>query len=279
MGIQKGYDPSTAEFNVYWRGTEKNPSAYFPCDDTSWYWPGNAVRIDSSLLTFLMHLCPSDSGMGFRECEDYPHAAFLVSHIDRNPLEWAITRLVLPESQFGIMLGAATLVDLPYLYMFNVDVQDPCDRSMSLSRWHADSVLTGSIGSIEWWMGDDSSWIPDPYLESKPTAIFADGATELSVIYDDSNKCYLAIQTVGFGAADVVMRTAPSLTGPWSPPQLVYEPAEKAVEDIKVYAAKAHPEIVGADLVITYCTNAPIETIIADTTIYYPRFVRLNWER
>jgi len=75
-----------------------------------------------------------------------------------------------------------------------------------------------------------------------------------------------------------VMRTAPSLTGPWSPPKLVCKPTEKAVKDIKIYAAKAHPEIVGADLAITYCTNAPIKTIIADTTIYYPRIVKLNWQ-
>jgi len=148
MGIQKGYDPSTADFNVYWRSTEENPSAYFPCDDTSWYWPGNAVKIDSFLVVFLMHLCPSDSGLGFRECEVYPHAAFLVSHIERDPLEWAITRLVLPESRFGIMLGAATLMDLPYLYMFNVDIQEQ-SRSMFLCRWDIDSLLMGSVGAIE----------------------------------------------------------------------------------------------------------------------------------
>jgi hypothetical protein len=279
IGIQKGYDPSTADFNVYWRGTKENPSAYFPCDDTSWYWPGNAVKIDSFLVVFLMHLCPSDSGLGFRECEDYPHAAFLVSHIDHDPFEWAITRLVLPESRFGIMLGAATLIDLPFLYMFNVDVQNPSDRSMFLSRWHIDSVLTGSTGYIEWWTGDDSSWVCDPYLKSKPTAVFTEGATELSIVPDKSTNSYLAIQTFGFGAADVMMRKAPSITGPWSAPELVHEPVEKSVEDVMIYAAKVHPEIVGADLVITYNTNAPIETIIADTTIYYPRFVRLNWER
>ncbi|HUV29531.1 MAG TPA: DUF4185 domain-containing protein [Acidobacteriota bacterium] len=177
------------------------------------------------------------------------------------------------------MLGAAPLVRQPYVYLLNVDVQDPSDASMFLSRWHTDSVLIGSTAAIEWWVGDSSAWVLDAELRSKPPAIFADGATELSVVYDDINECYVAIQTVGFGAADVMMRTAPALTGPWSELQLVFEPPEKPVPDVMIYAAKAHPEIVGADLIITYNTNGPIETIIADTNIYYPRFVKLNWKQ
>ena len=88
---------------------------------------------------------------------------------------------------------------------------------------------------------------------------------------------YLSIQTVGFGASDVMMRTSPSLTGPWSALQLVYEPPEKSKPNVMMYAAKAHPEMAGADLIITYNTNAPIEIIIQDTTIYYPRLVRFDW--
>jgi hypothetical protein len=59
----------------------------------------------------------------------------------------------------------------------------------------------------------------------------------------------------------------------------VYEPEEKALPNIMIYAAKAHPEIVGADLIITYNTNGPFEMIVADTGIYYPRLVKLNWRR
>jgi hypothetical protein len=279
MGIQTGYDPSNADFNVYWRSAKEVPSAYFPSDDTSWYWPGNAVRIDNSLLIFLMHICPSDSGLTFRECDGFPHAAFLVDQIDGDPLEWNTKRLNLPRDRFGIMLGAATLVREPYVYLLNMDNGGPSGRSMFLSRWHMDSVLVGSTAAIEWWVSDSSAWVFDGELHSKPPAIFAKGTTELSVIYDDANECYLAIQTVGFGAADVVIRTAPKLTGPWSRPQLLYEPPEKSDSEIMIYAAKVHPWVAEADLAITYNTNAPLERIIADTSVYYPRFLRFNWER
>jgi hypothetical protein len=279
IGIQKGYDPSEADFSVYWHRVEGSSTAYFPGDDTSWFWPGNAVRIDSSLLVFLMHLCPSDSGLGFRECDGFPHAAFLVNYIGEDPLKWTITRLDLPEAPFGIMLGAATIVEPPYLYMFNVDVKEPGNRLIYLARWHTDSLMSGSATSLEWWTGNSPVWVPDLALTSKPTPVFEDGATEFSVIYDHKADQYLAIQTVGFGAANVMMRTAPGITGPWSDLRLVYEPPEKSDSDIMIYAAKAHPEITGADIIITYNTNGPIEKIIADTTLYYPRFVKINWLR
>jgi hypothetical protein len=119
--------------------------------------------------------------------------------------------------------------------------------------------------------------VPQAELTSEPTTLFPDGATEFSVLYDVRTDQYLSIQTVGFGACDVMMRTAPSLTGPWSALQLVYQPSEKSKPGVFIYAAKAHPEITGADLILTYNTNAPEQTLIQDTTIYYPRLVRFDW--
>lgn len=272
MGIQTGYDPSVADFTVYWPGTKDTPEAFFPAEDTSWFWPGNGIRIDDMLIVFLMRVCDSDSGLGFMTCG---HAAFLISDIDGNPGEWSISRLQLPDNPFGIMLGAATILEPPYLYAFSV--KEPGDHSMYLARWHSDSVLMGSTEAIEWWTGDSSAWVPESRLTFEPAVIFPDGETELSVVYDAKTGQYLAIQTVGFGATDVMMRTSPALTGPWSALQLVYEPPEKSKPKVMMYAAKAHPELIGADLIITYNTNAPIEMIIQDTTIYYPRLVRVDW--
>lgn len=272
LGIQSGYDPSTAEFTVYWRGTNDTPEAFFPAEDTSWFWPGNGIRIDDILVVFLMCVCHSDSGLGFMTCG---HAAFLISDFNGDPGEWSISKLQLPDNPFGIMLAAATIVEPPYLYAFSV--KEPGDHSMYLARWHADSVLVGSTQAIEWWTGDSSAWVLDSKLTFEPAVLFPDGATELSVVYDARTDQYLSIQTVGFGAVDVMMRTSPALTGPWSALRLVYEPPEKNKLGVGMYAAKAHPEIIGADLIITYNTNAPIEMIIQDTSIYYPRLVRLNW--
>jgi len=85
------------------------------------------------------------------------------------------------------------------------------------------------------------------------------------------------VQTLGFGSADVMMRTAPVLTGPWSAPQMVYRPSEYYRPRVMIYAGKAHPELTGADLVVTYATNAfEFEELLTDSQTYYPRFVRLS---
>ncbi len=272
LGIQTGYDPSTADFKVYWPGTKDSPEAFFPTEDTSWFWPGNGIRIDDVLIVFLMRVCDSDSGLGFMTCG---HAAFLISDIDGDPGEWSISKLELPDNSFGIMLGAATIFEPPYLYAFSV--KEPGDHAIYLARWYVDSLLMGSAEAIEWWTGDSSAWVSQSRLTVEPAVLFPDGAIELSVVYDARAVQYLAIQTVGFGAADVMMRTSPALTGPWSALQLVYEPPEKNKSEVIIYAAKAHPELIGAGLIITYNTNAPEKIIIQDTTIYYPRLVTVDW--
>ncbi len=71
--------PSIADFTVHWRGTKDTPGAFFPKEDTSWFWPGNAVRFDSFLIVFLMRVCASDIGLGFRTCG---HAAFIIDELD-----------------------------------------------------------------------------------------------------------------------------------------------------------------------------------------------------
>ncbi len=272
MGIQTGYDPSTADFKVYWPGTKDSPEAFFPAEDTSWFWPGNGIRIDDVLIVFLMRVCDSDSGLGFVTCG---YAAFLISDIDGDPGEWSISRLELPDNPFGIMLGAATIFEPPYLYAFSV--KEPGDHAVYLARWHIDSLLAGTTQAIEWWTGDSSAWVLESKMTRGPAVLFTDGETEFSIVYDSRTDQYLSIQTVGFGAADIMMRTSPALSGPWSALQLVYEPPEKNKPGVIIYAVKAHPELIGAGLIISYNTNASMEIIIADTTIYYPRLIRLNW--
>ncbi len=44
-----------------------------------------------------------------------------------------------------------------------------------------------------------------------------------------------------------------------------------------IYAGKAHPGLRGADLIASYATNTfDFTRQVADTTLYFPRFVRLR---
>jgi hypothetical protein len=89
---------------------------------------------------------------------------------------------------------------------------------------------------------------------------------------------FVAVQTIGFGTATIGVRTAPALSGPWSDVGEVWRPPEADREGALIYAAKSHPELDAGDaLAVTYiASNFDIATVIADESLYYPRFVRLR---
>jgi hypothetical protein len=60
----------------------------------------------------------------------------------------------------------------------------------------------------------------------------------------------------------------------------VYTPPESQRPDTLVYAGKSHPELTGTGngnvIVATYASNSTsVASLVADTSLYYPRFVRL----
>ena len=80
---------------------------------------------------------------------------------------------------------------------------------------------------------------------------------------------------------DIVMRTAPTLSGTWSSPRVVYHPPEEQCPGVLTYAAKAHPELsspgLGSAVAVTYATNnLDFGTLVRDTSLYFPRFVKLD---
>ena len=87
---------------------------------------------------------------------------------------------------------------------------------------------------------------------------------------------FVQVQTRGFGASTVAARTAHRPEGPWSELVDLARPEESGRDGVLVYAAKAHPELTGAELVVTYATNTTdLATLVADRSLYYPRFLRL----
>jgi hypothetical protein len=93
---------------------------------------------------------------------------------------------------------------------------------------------------------------------------------------DPSGTGFLEINSRGFGATDIVMRRAENLEGPWSAPTMIYRPPESDAPDAFVYAGKSHPELKGADLILTYAANGPDEKVAKDMNLYFPRFVKVE---
>lgn len=264
IGIQRGYDPSRATLELY---AGEDGGAFFSHDDERvWLWPGPGVRLDDVLLLFFRRVAASDEGLGFRTVGS---EARLVENPDDPPPAWRIRPLALPSHSSGARLGSgALLVDGPYLHAYAP--VEPGVHDLYLARWPRVSAARGDLSVVEWRTDDGWSASAD-----EATVVVADSQTELSVHRTEDGR-YLLVEVDGFGAASVVYRTAPTPWGPWSDRAVLFRPPERGRNGVLIYSAKAHPELRGGRLVVTYCTNhLDFWTMAADLSLYFPRFVRV----
>jgi hypothetical protein len=274
VAIQSGTDPSQAFIAFAWGTNAGAPAAFFASagagDD--WFWPGHGALVDGRLVVFLSRVAPSTGGLGF-QADGW--AAVRIDDPADDPAAWKPVPLATPPSTMGVTFGEAALVQGGYLHAFGAEDQS---HAVYLVRWPTAAVAQGDLSAPEWWT--PSGWVEQAALTALPAPLFADGATELSVQPDPGGTGWLEVQTVGFGAATLDVRSAPSFAGQWGSLSVAYTPPESQRPDALVYAGKGHPELMGAgngDVIIaTYATNSTsFASLVADTSLYYPRFVRL----
>ena len=273
LGIQKGYNPGSASIRFYWGREDGRPASFFPEPQGEWYWPGGGTLVRGRLILFLMRVRAVTGGLGF---EAFGSAAVLIDNPQADPSEWRSRVCPIPENSRHVVLGSgSSLAEGGNLYAFGS--VEPGRHDIYLNRWPLSLALQGRFDAPQWWAGK-SAWAPQSRPQSPPCASFTDGATEFTVHFSKRFHRYLEFQTVGFGSATVAMRSAVRLTGPWSAPRAIFTPPENHRPGIMIYAAKAHPELTGSDLVLTYATNSfELADVIQEPTLYYPRFVRLSF--
>ncbi len=270
VAIQRGADPSTATFPAYWgRAADGGPGAFVPDRGVEHLWFGHGVRVGERLLLFLARTRAAPEGLGF---ENLGWTAVLVENPAAEPSAWRMRALETPADPFGALLGfTAVAHDEAWVYGIGALL-----GASYVARWRAGAAHDGDLLHPEWWAGPLHGWVTDTSSFAR-RPLFEGGAPEETVHFDSASGRFLAFQTVGFPVADVSVRAAPRLTGPWSAARLLYRPPEFYRPGATVYSAKAHPELSGADLAVTYATNTSrFQDQISDTLIYYPRFVRLT---
>jgi hypothetical protein len=273
VAVETRYDPSNASLRFYWRTRDGRQAAFASGRGGSWLWPSDGVRLGDKLLLFYMRIRPdrSKKSLGFREIGS---ASFLVNNPDTAPPEWVLRRLKIPQDPWSTLLGVAVLKEGGYLYAFGVS--EP-SHDAYLARWPVSDAADGDLSSPEWWCGSRLGWVRQEEIRQAPVVVLPHASTEFSVQRNSQLRGYLEVQSVGFGASEIAIRQADTLYGPWSRPVKVYRPPESDDPRAFVYAAKAHPELTGADVVITYVANSFDERNLAtNMNIYFPRFVRLD---
>jgi hypothetical protein len=271
VGIQSGYDPSSASIQFYWRTESGKPRSFFPEEGGTWFWPGHGIVLDDTLLLFFMATRATSEGLGF---EHTGWRAIRVPNFEQAPSAWRLEWLEAPESPFGLIVSGGVLRLEDHVYAFSV--REP-EHTIHLVRWPVARAKAGDLSQPQWWDGTDRGWVPAQDLAQAPQALFSEGHTEFTVHHEPLLDRFLEIQTVGFGPADLGFRLAETPVGAWTPIELFYRPEEVETRNILIYAAKAHPHLSGADLVLTYATNTyPFARLIRSDELYYPRFLRAS---
>ena len=288
IAVERGSNPTSASMRFYWGSKGGRPASLFPEQGSHWFWPQHGIRLGRALVVFLARLKRSgnpNSNPGF-EHDGWRLA--VVRDATVTPARWRI-RLVTPPRALGqIGVGGAVnlvggAVNLVGGYVVSLAiVERGANFPGYLVRWRVRDLMAGRLGKAQWWQRH-RGWVDVSASRAAPTAILPNAGPECSLTFDRRLDRWLLVRSEGFGATTIVVSFAPSIEGPWSKPHFVFRPPESRGPDAFVYAAKGHPELTGADLIVTYATNTlspdPLPTLIRETSLYYPRFVRLTFSR
>ena len=284
IAIQTGADPRSATMSFAWNQSSASiPTSFFPDVGGSWYWPGHGIRLtEGPLVVFLTAVRPTPGiGLGFAVSG---YALAVIDNPDVAPAAWHVRIVAGPTLPFDAIPATAVLRDGDWIVALAVPTVG--NKRGLLARYPASALASGNLSTAQWWAGDARGWVATTDVGvSGPTAVMDDAGAECSLHWDAQRGLFVHVASYGFGATTIGLRSSPTLTGPWSAPVTVYRPPESDLSQPFVYAAKAHPELTGAngDLLMTYVANsftlADLLTANGQRTLYWPRMAVMHFNR
>ncbi len=278
IGIQQGTDPIAAAIRFYWSDVSGTPTSFFDASPAQhWLWPLHGVMIKERLLLFFMKVrSPSDRPLGaivdWRELgplgffDVYDWEAIIIRNPDDEPSQWIWNAVVNRPETLGVIIGAAVATSGDFLYAYGWR-----DGDGYLLRWPIERAYSGALELPEWWT--DDRWGAQP---ADASVVLPGVKTEFTVHYDAQSSRWRQTQVVGPIGDSIASRSAERPEGPWSDLESFFVPEESSRPGVMIYAAKAHPQLSGAELVLTYASNGrDVEETLDDDSIYYPRFVKV----
>ncbi|MFO0549628.1 MAG: DUF4185 domain-containing protein [Polyangiaceae bacterium] len=229
-----------ARFNSAHRG---DPCEETPCGDRWAIWPGAMVFDEErqrALLFYGLVFVGEEALAGGQSLAIWDDPASPPRRPAFHPDSDHPT-LLFPEGELPV--GAAALIEGDELFAFGCPkdyVSYPCKLAkIALSQ-------VEDPAAWRYWNGDD--WTADP---AEAETLF-DGWVTMSVFFNPHIGAWMTVYSSLF-SNDVVARTAPALTGPWSEERLVFT-ADRKDEDSWTYDALVHPEFTEEDGKVLYMT-------------------------
>lgn len=269
--VQTGYDPAAAFMAFYWGEKGGRPSSFIAEQDDRWFWPGACMRVGKGVVIFGQWLRQQSAGQfGFGTVGS---AALFVADAGADPLTWQPQDAHLAAVAGDVILGTAGLAVDDFLYVYG---NKGTAHDYVLARFAVADAQRGDLAHAAFF--SNGTWRAVDTLGGSPEAIFADGAPESSVHFEPHAQAFVMVQSQGFGATTLALRTAPAPEGPWSEAVSFCRPPESFEEGAFVYAGKAHPEIAGGGLAVSYVPSRfdddPRPT---PPEYYFPHFLRVTF--
>jgi hypothetical protein len=243
----------------------------------TWYWALDGFVAGKDLWVTLLCVrnTPAQSqAMAFETCgTDLAR----IRSPGSDPQTWKIDYFPLVPDGVHAYPSATAVVDGGYAYIYSL--YENGMRPLQATRIPL-AGLSDPAKNLQY-LAVDGQW-RSGYDPTQAQSIMPKGSPELSIRYHPERKQWIAVmfEPVGF-SSKIILRTAPSLIGPWSEGQVIYQAPEMQMttpgydKNTFCYAAKEHPEFEHSDLMFTYvCNTFDVPTLATNLEIYFPRAVR-----
>lgn len=244
----------------------------------TWYWALDGFVNGRDLWVTLLcvrNAPAASAAMGFATCgTDLAR----VQYAGADPQKWKIDYFPLVPDGVHAYPSATAVVWGPNAYIFAQ--QESGTRPLLATRIPL-SGLDDPKAHLEY-LAASGAW-EKGFDPASAQHVMEHGISELSIRYHPELKKWLAVMfdPAGF-SSKILLRSAPSLTGPWTEGQVIYQAPEMQAgnpsydKDTFCYAAKEHPEFERGDLVFTYvCNTFAIPKLPTELNIYFPQVVRM----
>ena len=249
-------------------------------NDGTYYWALDGIEHNHELwitLVCVRNKPDSDAfALGFELCgTDLAH----VSGLNENPQNWKISYFRLVEESVHANPSASALIEGDYIYIFTL--YELGTRPQILTRIPLNG-LTNPKDNLQY-LGSDDQW-HNGIEPAKAKVVMAKGASEMSVRYHPELKKWLAVMVDPQIFSDkVLLRTAPTMTGPWTEGDVIYripilqKSHTNYDADTFCYAGKEHPEFEHpGELLFTYvCNSMKPKKLESETNIYVPQVIQM----
>jgi hypothetical protein len=283
-------DPS----NAVHVGFFSPPASEDPSEE-QYYWPAVGARVRNQSYVVAMRMKNSGSGLFPFAVAGYDVIAIPRDSDTRfdDPLNWPASEM--PIATFGPFVNdnftvgnAVTYVadeDQVYLLGSYKGARSPQWSAAFMARVSGADWEAGRFGTGLQFFLQNQTWSSGWYsgVDNDIALLFDFNVpSETTMSWVPALNQYVILIANTFLYDSVMMRAAPSLTGPWAKEVALYKiPDSMRVNKAFCYAAKRHSEfeaLDGSDIVFTYnCNVDGFDPLLTEPQIYTPQFVRTTF--